>query len=80
MASALPHLTLGLQADVIIGSAPGGITEKATCISPILENCCKTSKVANLAVEYWRGMLCKTEMERGCGEHQRPVCRRGVGP
>ena len=32
--SALPHLTLGLQAEVIIGSAPGGITEKATCISP----------------------------------------------
>jgi len=29
LVSALPHLTLGLeQAEVIIGSAPGGITEK----------------------------------------------------
>ena len=28
LVSALPHLTLGLQAEVIIGSVPGGTTEK----------------------------------------------------
>ena len=36
MVSALPHLTLRHQAEVIIGSAPRGITEKASYISPIL--------------------------------------------
>ena len=38
MVSALPHLTLRLKAEVIIGSAPRGITEKASYISPILED------------------------------------------
>ena len=41
MVSALPHLTLRLKAEVIIGSAPCGITENASYISPILKDVLK---------------------------------------
>jgi hypothetical protein len=41
MVSALPHLTLRLKAEVIIGSALRGITERESYISPIPEDILK---------------------------------------
>ena len=35
------HLTLRLQAEVIIGSVPRAITEKASYISPVLKDVLK---------------------------------------